>query len=192
MMNLFYRGRRVRSASRPLALLLPMLLLFALAVGGTMAFLIDRTGPVKNTFTPGTVTPEIEETFDGEVKENVSIRNTGNAPGFVRAVLTVNWVDKAGNVLAPAEEGADYTIVGLPGDSWFVKDGFYYYSSAVEGGSATGYLFTYCAPVEGKAPADGHLQVSIAAQAVQATAGAVADAWGSGLRVQGESLSAQQ
>ena len=191
MMNLFYRGRRVRGASRPLALLLPMLLLFALAVGGTMALLIDRTGTVKNTFTPGTVTPEIDEDFDGAVKENVRIRNTGNAPGFVRAVLTVNWVDNAGNVLAPAEEGTDYTIEGLPGTGWFVKDGFYYYSSAVEDGGATGNLFTRCAPVAGAAPAGGHLQVSIAAQAVQATADAVADAWGSGLSVQGGNLSAQ-
>ena len=191
MMNLFYRGRRVRGASRPLAVLLPMLLLFALAVSGTVALLIDRTGPVQNTFTPGTVTPEIEETFDGEVKENVRIRNTGNAPGFVRAALTVNWVDDAGNVLAPAEKDTDYTIVGLPGSGWFVKDGFYYYSSAVSGGSATGYLFTRCAPVEGAAPAGGHLQVSIAAQAVQATADAVADAWGSGLSVQDGNLSAQ-
>lgn len=192
MMNLFYRGRRVRSASRPLALLLPMLLLFALAVGGTMALLIDRTGSVQNTFTPGTVTPEIDEDFDGKVKENVRIRNTGNAPGFVRAVLTVNWVDNAGNVLAPAKEGADYTIEGLPGSDWFVKDGFYYYSSAVEDGGATGYLFTRCAPVADAAPAGGHLQVSIAAQAVQATADAVANAWGSGLSVQGGNLSAQQ
>ena len=50
---------------RPLLLLVSLVLLLALAVGGTVAWLNTSTTPVENTMIPGNVPITINETFDG-------------------------------------------------------------------------------------------------------------------------------
>ena len=49
---------------RTLALILALVLVFGAAVGGTIAYLTDTTGPVTNTFTVGKVAITLTETFN--------------------------------------------------------------------------------------------------------------------------------
>lgn len=47
---------------KTLALLLALVLVFGAAVGGTIAYLTDTTGPVTNTFTVGNIDIDLDET----------------------------------------------------------------------------------------------------------------------------------
>ena len=49
---------------RTLALILALVLVFGAAVGGTIAYLTDTTGPIANTFTVGKVDITLTETFN--------------------------------------------------------------------------------------------------------------------------------
>jgi len=62
----FSNGKR--SNLKPVALLLAIALLVGTAVGGTLAWLTDKTDPVKNTFTVGNVDIELDETTGEEYK----------------------------------------------------------------------------------------------------------------------------
>lgn len=127
-----YRGKHLkkrRHASRKTGVLFASLaLIAAMAVGVTVAYLIDDTVSVENTFQPAQVSCDIQETFDGKVKSNVYVHNTSNIPAYIRAEILVNWVNKAGEIVpAPAGYGSMLTI----GAGWTEKDGYYYYKSAV-------------------------------------------------------------
>ena len=58
----FSNGKR--SNLKPVALLLAIALLVGTAVGGTLAWLTDKTDSVKNTFTVGNIDIELNETKD--------------------------------------------------------------------------------------------------------------------------------
>lgn len=70
---------RARLARRGRAAALGALLVLALFAGaaGAQALLIDAAQELPNTFTPGRVTCAVEETFDGRVKQDVRVENTG-------------------------------------------------------------------------------------------------------------------
>ena len=82
---------------RAYVLLLALALLTGLSVRASVAYLADRTAEKKNEFTYGRVTSSVNETFEEEfgdpVKRNVSLRNTGNTPAYLRALLVVTWKD---------------------------------------------------------------------------------------------------
>ena len=154
---------------RAVVLLTAVALLFAAAVGGTIAYLMAQTSEVVNTFTPTNIDISVEEEFSGNVKENVVIRNNGNIPAYIRAMIIVTWQDEHGNVHAQKPvEVTDYTLV-LGNSPWKKEnDGFYYYQYPVAAEGITADLISSCTPVEGKAPAGYNLHVEILAQAIQA------------------------
>lgn len=127
-----------------IALLASLLLILGVIVGGTIAFLADRSGDVINTFTPSQVTTEVTEVIDGTTKSNVQIKNTGDTEAWIRAAVVVTWQDAAGNVYGKKPvEGTDYSI--LCGTGWRLgEDGFYYWLSSVAAGSETGNLIDSC------------------------------------------------
>ena len=59
---------------KTLALLIAAALLLTITVSGTVAYLVDSTGAVKNVFEPGKVPPLIQEDFtQGAIlKQNVT------------------------------------------------------------------------------------------------------------------------
>lgn len=127
-----YRGKHTRkhcSISKKTALLLASLALIAgLAVGATVAYLIDDTSSVENTFQPAQVSCAIQENFDGKVKSNVYIQNTSNIDAFIRAEVVVNWVNGDGEIVpTPAGYGYELEI----GADWTEQNGYYYYKSSV-------------------------------------------------------------
>lgn len=155
--------KRMRKTKKILVLAMVVLVL-ACAVGGTIAFLIDTTGAVTNTFTPAKVTCAVNEEFNGTTKNNVKIQNTGTTDAWIRATVVANWVVGEGNnakVVAPC----DITFA-LPTE-WILKDGYYYYSQPVPANEYTADLITrYTAPTG--CPEGAHLEMTIVCQAVQA------------------------
>ena len=96
------------SGGRKTALILSLCLIFALAVGTTLAYLKANTSPVTNTFKAATSEIKIEEKTDDGIKSEIYVKNEGTATSYVRVKLVCNWVDKDGNVTvgAPIVEGA--------------------------------------------------------------------------------------
>lgn len=182
----------MKTQHKSIALLVSLALLLTISIAGTMAYLVDKSEPVQNTFQPVNVPPTVEEKFDGSTKENVQIRNNGNIPAYIRAQIVVNWVsvDAAGKVTgiyggAAPKVGTDYTMT--IGTDWAMsQDGFYYYNSKVgaKGSSdpsdTTTNLINSATVNSGANIPDGYqLSVEILAQSIQAEpADAVEEAWG--------------
>lgn len=175
---------------RAYVLLLALALLTGLSVRASVAYLADRTAEKKNEFTYGRVTSSVNETFEEEfgdpVKRNVSLRNTGNTPAYLRALLVVTWKDENGVVFStlPVED-VDYEIDMTLAKHWILKDegfgSYIYYRYPVDPGESTPELIdmvrqnTYATvPENGKYK----LSFEIVVDAVQAyPADAVKEAW---------------
>ena len=181
---------------KALALLVSLIVLVAVSVGGTLAYLFTATDPIENTFTPARVSCDVVESFENNIKENVRIQNTGNTDAYIRAAIVVTWKNNAGEVYAVAPvEGVDYTIdLGTnTNDGWNEgNDKFYYFTQAVapvtECGHATnescqncctGVLINRCIQAEGATVPNGYyLSVEIVASAIQsAPDSVVTDKW---------------
>ena len=182
-------GKRVMK-TKPVALV-ALLLLLCCTVAGTVAFLVTSTDPVTNTFTPASVSTEVNEDFDGITKSNVTIKNTGNIDAYIRATVVVNWAsDKEVGVVSGTapKEGTDYTIEWTM-SNWIKVGDYYYYTQKVAANGATEQLFTNCKLLDGANVPDGyHLQVTILADGIQAEpVHVVADVW-KDVRVDGGKL----
>ena len=146
--------------------------MLAVAVSGTLAYIITRTDAVKNTFTPATLSTDITEDFKNNVKSNVKITVQGEIKAFVRAQIIVTWQDGNGNVSSKAPVlGTDYSLT--IGDGWTKVGDHYYHNTAVEPGAApkgvTSVLISECKVLSGANQPDGYtLHVEILSQAVQA------------------------
>ena len=175
---------------RAYVLLLALALLTGLSVRASVAYLADRTAEKKNEFTYGRVTSSVNETFEEEfgdpVKRNVSLRNTGNTPAYLRALLVVTWKDENGVVFStlPVKD-EDYEIDVMLAKHWILKDegfgSYIYYRYPVDPGESTPELIDMVRQnTHATAPENGayKLSVEIVVDAVQAyPADAVKEAW---------------
>ena len=160
-------------SKKTIVLMVSLALLLCMGVGGTLAFLFDASGPVKNTFTPSNVTTSVEETFENGVKSDVSIKNTGDTEAYIRAAVVVSWQNAAGEVYGTTPvAGTDYSITfstdatdGKDG-KWEKKDGFYYWSEPVAPGELTGILITK-AEYKANAPEGYALCIEILGSGIQ-------------------------
>ena len=177
------RGGNNREKSRRLsvapflAILFTSILLLSAASGGTLAWLTAQDEPVVNEFTPAAADVKITEKVEDNVKSSITIQNVSaerNIPVYIRVSLVANWVDAAGNVLPGTVDLSTY-VDTLGG--WFLgADGYYYYCQPVAVGCLTDELLE--SPISLVSSDDGsHLEVTVLAQAVQATQTAVEDAW---------------
>ena len=184
-----YRKKHLAaSENRPLPkkkvsmLLVSLVLIAAIAVGSTVAFIATSTEPITNIFNPANVTIDIDEKFDNGVKTDVQVKNTGNTDAFIRAKIVVTWKDANGNVSATKPvENTDYTMT-LNETDWFRgSDGFYYCRTSVAPDAPNNLppvLIEKCEKT-GTPPADYDLSVEIIASGIQSTpASAVKEAWG--------------
>lgn len=175
---------------RAYVLLLALALLTGLSVRASVAYLADRTAEKKNEFTYGRVTSSVNETFEEEfgdpVKRNVSLRNTGNTPAYLRALLVVTWKDENGVVFStlPVED-VDYEIDMTLAKHWILKDegfgSYIYYRYPVDPGGSTPELIDMVRQnTHATVPENGKYKLSfeIVVDAVQAyPADAVKEAW---------------
>ena len=156
---------------RSVVLAVSVLVLLTIAITGTIAYLLDETGPIKNIFQPTSVPNKVEETFENGKKTDVMINNMStDVPAYIRAKVVVNWVNPnntsevAGTM--PVKE-TDYKIdMQLKG--WEEYEGYYYYTSIVQPGDNTDILFTDCYPIGNNAPSGYVLSVEILGESIQA------------------------
>ena len=173
--------RKVRyRVNKTLFALLAIVMVIGAVVGTTVAFLVDKTGNVQNTFEYAKVSCEVTETFNGTSKSNVQITNTGTTDAYIRATYVVTWKDAAENVYPEQpQQGVDYTISLNLEQGWIYYNGYYYYTAPVAPDASTGVLIDLCTPVTGRAPEGYTLSVDVLASAIQSVpAEAVGQAWG--------------
>ena len=171
---------------KPLLLTAVILLIFLLAAASAAAWLSvrDRT---ENKFTVGTAAAQVQETFPSPYteKSDVSVKNTGDIPEYVRAAVSVYWQTEDGAVLSDTPvEGEDYSIEWGGSSYWAEQDGFYYYILPLQPEAATETLIKSCKQIKER---DGaRLAVDISVQTVQSEpTDAVTDAWGIGTEADG-------
>lgn len=164
------------------ALVVSLAIILTVGIGSTVAYILTHTDSIKNTFTPGGTSCEIVENFDGSVKTDVTVKNTGNTDAYIRAAIVITWVDEDGNVSSTVPVlDRDYTMTLDLANGWVKHtDGFYYYTATVAPDDATGVLISECKQLDGATVPDGcHLSVEIIASAIQSEpASAVSDMWG--------------
>lgn len=171
------KRRPRRGTKRLTTLLLSGLLLVTLIVGGTVAYLVTQVTPVTNTFTPSHVTCEVNENFNGTVKSNVNVTNTGDTDAYIRVKLVTYRVNDNGDHIGGTASVPDFT----PGEKWVPYGGYYYYTLPVApGGKPSADLINSITLTGSYNDADGGKQViEVMAEAIQSSpAKAVGNSWG--------------
>lgn len=145
-------------------------LVVIMAIGGTVAYLMDHTDSVINTFKPTSSGIDIVEKITENYKTEIAVKNTGDAGAYIRVSLVANYYDENGNITA----GAEVPEFKLNADKWFVgDDGYYYYKQPVAAGAVTDNLLASDMQL-----AD-NMQVTVLAQSIQASpSNLVHDKWG--------------
>ena len=168
------------SGGRKAALILSLCLIFALAVGTTVALLKANTAPVTNTFTAAKSDIKINENVENGKKSSIQVENIGTATSYVRVKLVMNWVSDDGKTVSatPVNISVDYDKT-----NWFEQDGIYYYKTPVApvgekpNNVTSNLLKTPITQPEG-APDGYHLEVTVLAESIQAAPSkAVPDSW---------------
>lgn len=167
--------------SKSVIILLCAVLICAVTVGTTLAFIFAKAPPVVNEFEPVFVSCSVEEGFVNNVKSNVRVRNTGDISAYIRACVVICWVSETDGSINGASPVKDRDYLITYSDSWTQgSDGFYYFTSPVAAGDATDILIYDARPAEDADIPEGYkLSVQIVASAIQAQpAEAVSSAWG--------------
>lgn len=175
------RGRRHLLYALALCLLL---MLLSVTIHGTLAYL-QAGSKVENTFTIAKMSVKIDETFNGSTKQNVTVKNTGDVPAYLRAALVIYWKDKDGNILSDTPtEDTDYTIIMGTDEGWVKgSDGYWYYPKPVAASEPSPILIKSCTA---SSTAGKYLCVDILTQAVQASpTTAVQELWGAAVAADG-------
>lgn len=170
-----YKGKHLRSTGKPAALIAALVVLICCAVGGTIAFIIAQTHPVTNTFEPASVSAQVTEKFENNVKTDVNAVNTSNIDAYLRIRLVSYRVNEDGEHIGGTAEIPAFTL----GEGWFEQDGIYYYSRPVAPNESPATNLAESITLVEYEDADGGRQViEVMAEAIQATpAGAAAEAW---------------
>ena len=169
------------SGGRKAALILSLCLIFALAVGTTVALLKANTDPVTNTFTAAKSDIKINENVENGKKSSIQVENIGTATSYVRVKLVMNWVSNDDSKTISATPVK--ITVNYDNANWFKQDGIYYYTKPVAPASATSNNVTsnlLKTPIEQPedAPDGCHLEVTVLAESIQAAPdSAVTEAW---------------
>ncbi len=137
-------------SKRKIFLLSAVLVLAAAAIGVTVAFMFKKT-EVNNSFEAGKVSCEVYELFDdaeysdgihnGNRKNSIKVKNTGNTDAYIRIKLVSYWVDFDGNVVGIPSKPLNLELK----NGWFEGESqTYYYNKAISPESFTEIL---CSPI---------------------------------------------
>ncbi len=166
-----------RSGSRLAAMTVATVLLLALTIGGTVAWLTSKTNDITNTFTPSHVTCEVQENFNGTVKTNVTVKNTSDISAYIRVKLVTYRTNADGKHIG----GTATVPTFAPGDGWVKYGDYYYYTKPVAPDETPENALIKSIQLEsGYTDADGgHQSIDVMAEAIQSQpAQAVGEAWG--------------
>lgn len=184
--NGFCRKKR-RGFSRKLFIAILVLVICFVSAGVTVAYLTSQPDRAENTFIPGKVPCEVEETFNNTEKKDVSIRNTGNIDAYIRAKVVVTWMSEDGTEVSaqtPVEDTDCVIEYASEASGWKLSsDGFWYFTSEVAPNALTADLIESCKLKDGVTPPEGYyLSVEIVAGSIEAKPSkAVVESWNSGV-----------
>lgn len=177
--------KRIHLNGRLTAMVIATVMLLALAIGGTVAWLTDKSPAIVNTFTPSKVSCEVEEDFNARdgIKSNVKVKNTSDIPAFIRVKLVTYRTNGKGDHIGGTAELPAFT----PGSGWVEHNGYYYYTQPVQPQNFTGILIDEIRLQDPYMDADGGRQaIDVMAEAIQSVPeAAVKEAWGLGLNANG-------
>ena len=181
MASNYQRKLKLLQSKQSLAikLVICLILLLMISVGGTIAFVVTHTSEIRNTFTESVVKCEVDETFENNVKSNVSIKNTGDTTAYIRAFVNVTWMNESGQVASVSPKSTDY-MIEYSTSGWLKgSDGYWYYSLPVQPNNKTAVLINSCQLLETASAPDGYyLSVEIVCSAIQSTPESVVrDIW---------------
>ena len=174
--------RRKRRSKKTGTLFLSLLLVATMVVGGTLAYLFTNTEPVENIFTPSYVSCSVTEEFNGTIKSNVNVTNTGNIDAYIRVKLVTYRVNDEGQHIGGTASLPTFTL----GANWVLYDGYYYYTLPVAPRERPKTNLTDSMKLVGSYDdADGGKQViEVMAEAIQSVPeNAVKAAWGAGFSI---------
>lgn len=171
-------GKALRTG-RLTTMVIATVLLLALAIGGTLAWLSTKDDPIQNKFLPTKVTCEVTEKFNGTTgeKTKVNVKNTGTIDAFIRVKLVTYRVNKDNQHIGGEAEIPTFTL----GAGWAYYEGYYYYTLPVAPGKQPKTNLTDSMTLTGTYnDADGGKQViEVMAEAIQSVPeDAVKAAWG--------------
>lgn len=150
--------------------------------GTTLAYLVTETDILSNIFNPAHINCEVTGTFSNGYAKDVRVKNTGDTDAYIRAAITINFVDSSGNVYATAPDATNYTI--SYGSSWKLgEDGYWYYLYPVASKmSTTPLVKEFATRSKSYAPHGYQLTIEVVASAIQASGtNAVVESWNSGV-----------
>lgn len=170
--------KRKRRSNKAGTMFLSLLLVVTLAISGTVAYLVTKSEPVENKFTPSHVACQVTEDFDGTTKSNVNVTNTGDTDAYIRVKLVSYRVNAQGQHIGGTAAVPSFT----PGENWKLHtDGYYYYTLPVAPGEEPKADLIGSIDLTGSYDdADGGSQViEVMAEAIQSgPAYAVGQSWG--------------
>jgi hypothetical protein len=161
-------------------LILSLLIIFV-AAAGTLAYFVDSTDSLDNSFVPVSVSCQPTQVSGG-----IGILNSGEIDAYIRATVVVNWVllDAEGNATntyhsSTPVEGIDYQIEFDQTGAWIKHDdGFWYHRTPVGAGATTEVLLSGLTRLT-EAPEGYKLSVEVLSTGIQSTpTAAVEEAWG--------------
>ena len=174
--------RKHRKLRKPVKFVLAVIALCLVSAGGTVAWITAKSGTVNNQFSVASTTVEVNEDFDGTYKKNVTVKNTGDVPVYVRIKLVTYRVNGSGDHIGGT---ADIPTFEIGNNGWFKQGDFYYYSKPVQptGKPEKPLIGDLGITLKKYDDADGGKQViEVMAEGIQSSpADAVQSAWGVGV-----------
>ena len=169
---------------RVTAIVMATVLLLALAIGGTVAWLSTKSAPITNTFLSSKVACEVTENFDKTtgVKTDVNVQNTGDTQAFIRVKLVTYRTNDQRQHIGGTASLPTFTL----GENWVLHDGYYYYTLPVAPGDSPKTSLTESMTLtDSYTDADGGKQaIDVMAEAIQSVPeAAVKAAWGAGFSI---------
>lgn len=152
-------------------------MLLALTIGGTVAWLTTKTNGMTNTFNPSKVACEVTESFNGTVKSDVNVKNTGDTEAYIRVKLVTYRTNDQGQHIGGTATLPSFTL----GANWVEYGGYYYYTLpvAADGNPATNLTDSITLTTDYVDADGGHQSIDVMAEAIQSgPAQAVGQAWG--------------
>lgn len=156
-----------------------ILLVLVLVCGSVFAYMFMRTDPKEVQFIPAKVTCEVYDDAipDDNQISDVTVKNTGNIPAYLRVRLVTYWVDGDGNVVP---KDSLPLSVGYDTNKWVAGSGnTYFYKEPVDPNEVTTDLFAASAFISLTSDGDYKQRVDIFGEAIQAEpATAATSSWG--------------
>lgn len=141
--------------------------------GVTISYMFAKSGRAENEFVAATVSCQVYEQFDGEYKNEISVKNTGNISAFIRVRLVSHWEDGDGNIIA--KNSVMPRI--FPAEGWLeMGNNTYCYTVPVKAGESTPSLLA--APIQLESHDGCNQVISVFAEAIQSIPSkAVGESW---------------